>query len=162
MDGSTSAHYQFPHTHRINIVDNEPLEPSTTVVPPKTTTKKRQQLNNSSSLKKRPKTKNNSKAFTVVGVDATAGTENVSRTTPRLPAALTAHAGWNIIGTANLDESLFTSKSALLDNFLTTRINDYIIDIREQLRLKLENVGFEVNDLNLGKVALYQLSYFRL
>ena len=90
-------------------VANQPLEPSTTVVPPKTPTNKRQQLNNSSSLKKRPKTKNNSKAFTVVGVDATAGTENVSRTTPRLPVALTAHAGWRIIGTANLDESLFTS-----------------------------------------------------
>jgi hypothetical protein len=97
-------------------------------------------------LKKRPKTKNNSKAFTVAGVDATAETENVSRTIPRLPAALTAHAGWKIIGTASLEESIFTSKSALLDNFLTTRINDYIIDIREQLCSKLENVGFEVND----------------
>ncbi len=119
------------------------------VAPPKSMMKKCQKINNSSLLKKRPKTKNNSKAFTVAGVDTTAGTENVSRTTPRLPVALTAHAGWRLIGTANLDESLFTSKSALLDNFLTTRINDYIIDIREQLRLKLENVGFEVNDLNL-------------
>jgi hypothetical protein len=130
-------------------VDNEPLEPSTTVVPPKTMTKKRQQFNKSSSLKKRPKTKNNSKASTVAGVDATAGTENVSCTIPRLPAALTAHASWKIIGTVSLDESIFTFKSALLDNFLTTRINDYIIDVREQLRSKLENVGFEVNDLNL-------------
>ena len=81
-------------------------------------TKKRQQLNNSSSLKKHPKTKNNSKAFTVAGVDATAGTKNVSHTIPRLPATITAHAGWKIIGTASLDESIFTSKSALLDNFL--------------------------------------------
>jgi len=112
-------------------------------------TKKRQQFNKSSSLKKRPKTKNNSKASTVAGVDATAGTENVSCTIPRLPAALTAHASWKIIGTVSLDESIFTFKSALLDNFLTTRINDYIIDVREQLRSKLENVGFEVNFLNM-------------
>jgi hypothetical protein len=138
-----------PMQDTMSCVDNEPLELSTTVVPPKTMTKKRQQLNNSSSLKKRPKTKNNSKAFTVAGVDTTAGTENVSCTIPRLPATLMAHAGWKIIGTASLDESIFTSKSALLDNFLTTRINDYIIDIREQLCSKLENVGFEVNDLNL-------------
>jgi hypothetical protein len=143
-----------PMQDTMSCADNEPLEPSTTVVPPKTTTNKRQQLNNSSSLKKRPKTKNNSKAFTVAGVEATAGTENVSRTIPRLPAALTAHAGWKIIGTASLDESIFTSKSALLDNFLTTRINDYIIDFREQLRSKLENVGFEMNDLNLFTVLL--------
>jgi hypothetical protein len=138
-----------PMQNTMSCADNEPLEPSTTVLPPKTTTNKRQQLNNSSSLKKRPKTKNNSKAFTVAGVDVTAGTENVSRTIPRLPAALTAHASWKIIGTASLEESIFTSKSALLDKFLTTRINDYIIDIREQLCSKLENVGFEVNDLNL-------------
>jgi hypothetical protein len=138
-----------PMQDTMSCADNEPLELSTTVPPPKTMTKTLQQLNNSSSLKKRPKTKNNSKAFTVAGVDATAGTENVSRTIPRLPAALTAHAGWKIIGTASLEESIFTSKSALLDNFLTTRINDYIIDIREQLRSKLENVSFEVNDLNL-------------
>jgi hypothetical protein len=138
-----------PMQDKMSCVDNEPLEPSMTVVPPKTTTKKRQQFNNSSLLKKCPKTKNNSKTSTVSGVDATAGTENVSRTIPRLPATLTEHAGWKIIGTASLDESIFTSKSALLDNFLTTRINDYIIDVREQLRSKLENVGFEVNDLNL-------------
>jgi len=139
-------------------VDNEPLEvfktsnttlPSMTVAPPKSTTKKRQQFNNNSLLKKRPKTKNNSKASTVAGVNATAGTENVPRTIPRLPATLTAHSGWKIIGTASLDTSIFTPKSALLDNFLTTRINDYIIDVQEQLRSKLENVGFEVNDLNL-------------
>jgi hypothetical protein len=147
-----------PMQDTTSCVDNEPLEvfktsnttlPSMTVAPPKSTTKKRQQFNNNSLLKKRPKTKNNSKASTVAGVNATAGTENVPRTIPRLPATLTAHSGWKIIGTASLDTSIFTPKSALLDNFLTTRINDYIIDVQEQLRSKLENVGFEVNDLNL-------------
>jgi hypothetical protein len=117
----------------MSCVDNEPLEvfktsnttlPSMTVAPPKSTTKKRQQFNNNSSLKKRPKTKNNSKASTVAGVNAPAETKNVSRTIPRLPATLTAHSGWKIIGTASLDESIFTSKSVLLDNFLTTRNND--------------------------------------
>jgi hypothetical protein len=81
-----------PMQDTMSCVDNEPLEPSMTVVPPKTTTKKRQQFNKNSSLKKRPKTKNNSKASTVAGVDATAGTKNVSCTIPRLPTALTAHA----------------------------------------------------------------------
>jgi hypothetical protein len=118
-----------PMQDTMSCVDNEPLEPSMTVTPPKTMTKKHQQFNNSSSLKKRTKTKNNSKASAVAGVDATDGTENVPHTIPRLPATLTAHAGWKIIGTTSLDESIFTSKSALLDNFLTTRINDYIIDV---------------------------------
>jgi len=99
------------------------------VAPPKSMMKKCQKINNSSLLKKRPQTKNNSKAATVAGVNATAGTENVSQTIPRLPAALTAHSGWKIIATASLDESIFTSKSGLLDNFLTTRINDYITDV---------------------------------
>jgi len=58
------------------------------VAPPKSMMKKCQKINNSSLLKKRPKTKNNSKASTVSGVNATAGTENVSQTIPRLPAAL--------------------------------------------------------------------------
>ena len=106
-------------------VDNEPLEvfktsnstlPSMTVAPLESTTKKCQQFRNNS-LKKRPKTKNNSKASTVAGVNATAGTENVSQTIPRLPAVLTAHSDWKIIATASLDKSIFTSKSALLDNF---------------------------------------------
>jgi hypothetical protein len=121
-------------------VDNESLEvlktskstkTSMSVVPPKSTTKKRPKTHNSSSLKKRPKTNNNSKASTAVSVNATAGTENMSPTITRLPAALSAHSGWKIIGTASLDKSIFTSKSALLDNFLITRINDYITDVQE-------------------------------
>jgi hypothetical protein len=64
-------------------VDNESLEVLKTntlmsVVPPKSTTKKHQKTNNSSLLKKCPKTNNNSKASIVAGVNATAGTENVS------------------------------------------------------------------------------------
>jgi hypothetical protein len=127
-----------PIPDTMSCVDNEPLEvfkmsnstlPSMTVAPPKSTMIKCQKFNNSSSLKKRPKTKNNNKASTVAGVNATAGIENVSQTIPRLPATLTAHSGWKIIATASLDKSIFTSKSALLDNFLTTRINNYITDV---------------------------------
>jgi hypothetical protein len=125
------------------------------VAPPKSMMKKCQKINNSSLLKKRPKTNNNSKASTVAGVNATAGTENVSQTIPRLPAALTAYSGWKAIAAASLDKSIFTSKSALLDNFLTTRINDYITDVQEQLCLKLENLGFEVNYLNLFTFLLF-------
>ena len=88
--------------------------------------------------------KNNSKASTVAGVNTTAGTDNVSQTINRLLAALSAHSGWKTPGTAALEKSIFTSKSALLDNFLSIRINAYIFDVREQLCSKLANVGFEV------------------
>jgi len=100
-------------------------------------------------VKKCQKTNNNCKASTVAGVNTTATNDNVSRSITRLPATLTAHLGWKIIGTAALEKSIFTSKSALLDNFLSIRINAYITDVQQQLCSKLANVGFEVNDLNL-------------
>jgi hypothetical protein len=37
----------------------------------------------------------------------------------KLPAVLKAHYGWSITGTALLDKSEFSTKSALLDNFLS-------------------------------------------
>jgi hypothetical protein len=127
INDNQSGSGEAPKQDTTSCVNNKPLKvfkasntspPSMTVASPKSMMKKCQQFNNISWLKKRPKTKNNNKASTVASVNATAGTDNVSHTIPRLPVALTAHSGWKIIGTASLDESIFTSKSALLDNFL--------------------------------------------
>ena len=66
-----------------------------------------------------------------------------------LPAALEAHNGWSIIGTSEL-----SSKSDLLDNFLSVWINAYTAKVRLQLWAKLRNNDLEVNELNVFSLLL--------
>lgn len=82
-----------------------------------------------------------------------------------MPAALTAHLSWAVIGSVALEKSSFPSKSALLDHFLSIRINNYITDIILQPHSKLANVGCEVNKLNIFSLLFssgleYILEYF--
>jgi len=128
---------------------SDALKTSKSVVPPQSIMKKCQKRNNRSKVKKHQKTSNKSKASTVDSVNSTATNDNVPQSITRLPAALTAHSGWKIIGAAALEKLIFTSKSALLDNFLSIIINAYVTDVQQQLCSKLANVRFEVNELNL-------------
>jgi hypothetical protein len=67
----------------------------------------------------------------------------------KLPAALQAHQGWDYDGAAILNESEFSSKLDLLDNFLSARVNNYVAEVRQQLQSKLRNNDLECNKLNL-------------
>ncbi len=67
----------------------------------------------------------------------------------KLHAALEAHYGWTFSGTALLDKSEFSTKSDLLDNFLSNLIDAYVADVRHQLWSKLRNTDMEVNELNI-------------
>jgi hypothetical protein len=67
----------------------------------------------------------------------------------KLPAALQVHQGWDYIGAVLLNESEFSSKGDLLDNFLSARVNNYVTEVREQLRSKLRNNDLECNELNI-------------
>jgi hypothetical protein len=46
-------------------------------------------------------------------------------------------------------QSEFSCKSALLNNFLSNRMNGYIADVKYQSQAKLRNADFEVNELNI-------------
>ncbi len=59
------------------------------------------------------------------------------------------HQGWDYIGAVLLNESEFSSKGDLLDNFLSARVNNYVTEVREQLRSKLRNNDLECNELNI-------------
>ncbi len=48
-----------------------------------------------------------------------------------------------------MDKLEFLTKSDLLDNFLSNRIDAYVVDVRHQLRSKLRNTDMEVNELNI-------------
>jgi hypothetical protein len=76
------------------------------------------------------------------------------RDTRKVPAALEAHKGWSIIGTAHLDESEFSTKSDFLDNLLSAQVYAYTAKVRQQLRAKLRNNDLEVNELNVFSLFL--------
>jgi hypothetical protein len=81
---------------------------------------------------------------------ATCNVCHVTCSALKLPAALEAHYGWKITGTALLDKSEFSTKSALLDHFLSNLINTYVADVRHQLWSKLRSTNnLEVNELNI-------------
>jgi hypothetical protein len=67
----------------------------------------------------------------------------------KLPATLEAHYEWTLTGSTLLDKSEFSTKSALLDNFLSNRIDAHVADVRHQLWSKLRNTNFEVIELQI-------------
>jgi hypothetical protein len=59
----------------------------------------------------------------------------------KLPAPLEVLNGWTITGTALLDKSEFSTKSALLDNFLSNRINAYVASTSIMVKTKEYRLG---------------------
>jgi hypothetical protein len=74
---------------------------------------------------------------------------HVTRSSFKVPAALEVHYGWTFTSCALLDKSEFSTKSDLLDNFLSNQIDAYVADVSHQLRSKLRNTDMEVNELNI-------------
>jgi hypothetical protein len=59
-----------------------------------------------------------------------------------------------LIGSVVLEDSYISSKSEMLDNFLSNQIDAYITYVQLQLHSKLANMGFEVNELNIFSLLL--------